>query len=521
MTAQKYCLNFNEIDKNDLPLVGGKGANLGEITKAGFPVPEGFCVTVQAFELFIAENEIRGKIKEIIDNTDIDDPAQLQSASRRIRQVIVKGKVPDQIKNDIYNYYQKLSSRILKPPLVAARSSATAEDLPNASFAGQQATFLNVKGDANLINAVRECWASLYTARAIFYRAQNKISERKVGISVVVQKMIQSEVSGVAFTIDPVTNDKERIIIEAVWGLGELIVQGAVVPDRYVVQKGTFSILSKKISEQKIQLIKVGHKTKESNVPKAKIEIQKLSDQEIISLAKIADKLQKHYYFPQDIEWARESKNLYIVQTRPVTTAKSVAKIKKEQGKKGFQSSQTPILTGSAASPGVATGMVRIVKKPSLISKVKKGEVLVSIMTSPDFVPAMKKAAAIITDKGGQTSHAAIVSRELGVPCVVGTKLATKKLKEGIVVTVDGSKGLVYMGSKVKITTIKEKEKKSDSKLKTATKLYVNLAEPELANKVSKKNVDGVGLLRAEFIIAGIGIHPKEAIRNKKTGAVC
>lgn len=518
MTAQKYILFFNQIDKHDLPLVGGKGANLGEMTKAGFPVPNGFAVTVAAYDAFLDENDFRKQINNILKATDRNDPNQLNSASKQIERIIMKGRVPKEVVHDIYIAYKKLSGRF-KKSLVAVRSSATAEDLPTASFAGQQESFLNIKGDANLVETIKKCWASLFTARAIFYREENNIVHEKVKISVMVQTMVQSEVSGVSFTVDPVTNDKNKIIIEAVWGLGEYLVKGLVVPDRYSVQKETFSILSKQISDQSIQLVKRGVNTKKIDVPKKIRDKQKISDKEIIELAKIADKLQKHYYFPQDIEWAKQGNNLYIVQTRPITTllgAKGKKKsIKSDAGE--IESAKSHLLTGAPASPGIATGHVRIIKSAKEIGKIKSGDILVSTMTSPDFVPAMKKAAAIVTDQGGQTSHAAIVSRELGVPCVVGTKEATAKLKNDLLVTVDGSKGMVFLGSKVKTETLKVKPKKERVlKTKTATKLYVNLGEPDLAKKIAKKNVDGVGLVRAEFMIANIGIHPKEAIKLKK-----
>lgn len=515
MPASKNILFFKEIDKNDLPKVGGKGANLGEMTQAGFPVPNGFAVTVAGYDIFLEENELSREINNLQKTVDVDDPRQLNNTSRKIQRLVNSSKIPKTVSDDVIKAYKKLFPSY-KKGLVAVRSSATAEDLPTASFAGQQATFLNIKGEANLLESVRKCWASLFTARAIFYREHNNIVHSKVKISVIVQKMIQSSVSGVLFTVDPVTQEKDRVLIEAVWGLGELIVQGSVVPDKYVVQKETFSLLSKQISDQSIQLIKKGEKTIESDVPKKIRDLQKLSDEEIITLAKIGDKLQKHYYFPQDVEWAKEGKKLYIVQTRPVTTIKTKKETKIEKTKEGFQITETPILTGTPASPGIGTGIVKILKGPKEISKIKIGDVLVAKMTSPDYVPAMKKASAIITNEGGMTSHAAIVSRELGIPCIVGTKKATEILKEGTVVSVDGAQGNIFYGSKVKIQkkikTVEEKEIKS----KTATKLYVNLAETHLAKKVSRKNVDGVGLLRAEFMIADIGIHPKEAIKQKK-----
>ena len=513
MTAKPFTVFFNEIDKSDLPSVGGKGANLGEMTKAGFPVPPGFAVTVSSYDKFLAENEISKKIHAHLKDVDVENPEELESASRSIQKLVKRSEIPSEVSRSTIKAYKKLSGR-LKKALVAVRSSATAEDLPGASFAGQQATYLNIKGEANLMEAVRDCWASLFTARAIFYREQNKIDHDKVKISVIVQKMVQSDVSGVMFTIDPVTNEKDRIIIESVWGLGEMIVQGTVVPDRYVIQKETFSILSKEISDQSIQLIKKGQKTEEREVPKKIRDVQKISNDEIIELAKLADGLQKHYYFPQDIEWAKEGKNLYIVQTRPVTTIPTGKKIVKTD--EGLKTATTPILSGSGASPGIGSGPVKVLKSPKEIGKVKSGDVLVAEMTSPDYVPAMKKASAIVTDQGGMTSHAAIVSRELGIPCVVGTKEATKKLKDGVTATVDGGKGLVYLGGNIKVQEEKEIKKEKIITKKTATRVYVNLAEIELAEKVSKENVEGVGLLRAEFMIANIGIHPKEAIKQKK-----
>jgi len=505
---------FNDIDKDDLSLVGGKGANLGEMTKAGFPVPGGFAVTVASYDMFLDENGIRDEINKILKNVDRHNSDELTKASKKIEKIVMKGKLPLDVAKESVKAYKKVSGRF-KKGLVAVRSSATAEDLPGASFAGQQATFLNVKGESNLMEAIKGCWASLFTARAIFYREENKIDHEKVKISVIVQKMVQSDVSGVMFSIDPVTNDKDRVIIEAVWGLGEMIVQGSVVPDTYSVQKGTFDILFKEISDQAIQLARKGQKTIEIDVPKKQRDIQKISDEDIVKLAKLATRLQEHYYFPQDIEWAKEGKNIYIVQTRPVTTIEGTSKKLKEEGQ-GIRTSEVPVVKGAAASPGVGIGKVIILKSPKQIERVKEGDVLVAPMTSPDYVPAMKRAVAIVTDQGGLTSHAAIVSRELGVPCVVGTKDATNKLKEDTIVKVDGSKGSVYIGGVVRKEEKKTKIKHKKVRIRTATNLYINLAEPERALELSKEYVDGVGLLRAEFMIANIGIHPKEAIKQKK-----
>lgn len=519
MSTLPLVVDFKDIDKDSLSLVGGKGANIGEMVKNGFPVPGGFAVTVPAYDLFLKENDIAKKIYEILEIIDVEDPTQLEDASKKIQKLINASKFPADVFKDLAKSYKKLSGR-LTHALVAVRSSATAEDLPGMSFAGQQATFLNIKGETNLQIAVRECWASLFTPRAIYYRISNKIKHEKVGISVLVQKMIQSEVSGVMFSIDPVNSLKDRIVIEAVWGLGEMIVQGSVIPDRYVVQKETFAILSKEVNDQKVQLTKKGLITKELEVPKNIQSKIKLTDKEIVDLAKLSQKLQDHYYFPQDTEWAREKGTLYIVQTRPVT-AFDKKSFKMASNEKVSLENLSPILTGISASPGIGTGVVKVLTSPSEISKVEKGDVLVAPMTSPDYVPAMKKATAIITNEGGMTSHAAIVSREMGIPCIVGTKNATKILKDNDVVTVNGTDGNIYLGlnksanDNLKSNAKKIIDDKNYTSHKTATKLYVNLAEPDRAKDVSKMDVDGVGLLRAEFMIADIGIHPKEAIKRK------
>lgn len=514
MPDTAYILPFSKIDKHDTTLVGGKGANLGEMTKVGLPVPPGFAITVAAYDAFLKENDLSERVFKTLININYSNNNELEAASHTIRGLILKARIPAEISKEIISSYKKLSG-VFSHALVAVRSSATAEDMPGTSFAGQQITFLNIKGEASVCESVKECWASLFTGRSIYYRYINKLAHEKVKISVIVQKMIQSEVSGVMFSIDPVSNQKDRIVIESVWGLGEMIVQGSVIPDKYVVQKDTFSILSKEISDQSVQLIKVNGENKEKAVPKNLIDRQKIDDKDIITLAKISDKLQKHYYFPQDSEWAKEKGKLYLIQTRPVTTMGNKAKSAQVQmDSQEYKIAEVPILVGSPASPGIATGPVKIIKSPKEIDKVKKGDVLVAPMTSPDLVPAMKRSAAIVTDEGGQTSHAAIVSRELGIPCVVGTREATKQFRDGMVISVNGSTGEVFMGANIrKDQTTKETFKEMN--IKTATKIYVNLAEPERAKEVARLPVDGVGLLRAEFMIGGIGIHPKEAIKLK------
>ena len=514
-------LPFKKIDKNDIPLVGGKAANLGEMVQAGFPVPNGFCVTSYSYQLLIKENNLLETIKGILKVTDIHNSGQLQKASNKIMALIKKAKIPQELSTEIFKSYKTLT-KDNKNPLVAVRSSATAEDLPDASFAGQQDSFLNIKGEANLIQTIRDAWASLFGARAIFYRATKGFDHFKVSLAVPVQLMVQSDISGVAFSINPVTNNKNQIIIEAGWGLGDYIVQGVVTPDHYIVNKDTLTIHSRQVIPQKVmEVYKYPSGVKKQKVKKSNIPLQKLPDTLIVKLAKIVDSIQKHYYFPQDIEWALEKGNLYITQSRPITTI-SVATNSKAKYQTSDLSKLKIILQGQAASPGVGVGKVVKVKGSKDLGKIKTGDILVAEMTSPDFVPAMKKAAGIITDKGGQTSHAAIVSRELGVPAIVGTTTGMATLKVSQLLTIDGSTGNIYDGKpKSEPRILKKKSTKGVSKLgvepiRTATKMYVNLAEPDLAAAVAEKSADGVGLLRAEFMIAQIGTHPKKLIADKK-----
>lgn len=504
---------FEEITRDDIGVAGGKGANLGEMVHAKIPVPPGFVVTATAYFDFIEETNLEKEIRRLLNKLDTDDSKALQNASARIKDKIEGVPMPDHIVRQIKAAYTKLGRG-----LVAVRSSATAEDLPDASFAGQQRTYLNIQGENSVVKAVQGCWASLFESRAIFYRNEQGYDHFKVGIAVPVQRMIQSEAAGVLFTVEPLTSDRSKILIEGIFGLGEAIVSGDLTPDQYMIDKKSLKILDKKLVKQGWQLT---HNTKTAageldtniKVPIAakKQSVQKLSDEDIISLAKIGKALELHYKTPQDVEWAKEKGKLYIVQTRPVTTLaqpKETGTLQKVTAKL--------LLTGVAASPGAASGKVKIVPNPSMIDKIVPGDILVAEMTTPDFVPAMKRAVAIITDRGGRTAHAAIVSRELGIPCVVGTESATKLLKDGQEVTVDGSMGKVYEG---KIAIASEKAKQLTipvRKIKTKTKLYVNLAEPEMAPKIAKLDVDGVGLLRAEFIMAQMPGHPRYMLHEGK-----
>lgn len=505
--TKKGVVLFGEVGKGDIGLVGGKGANLGEMTNAGIPVPPGFIVTAVAYFDFIKEAGLHDKIKTLLDPLDIHDSRQLQEVAARVQKLIEDAEMPGWLAAEIKKAYAAMDKG-----LVAVRSSATAEDLPEASFAGQQATFLNIQGEEEVVKAVQDCWASLFSARAIFYRQEQGFDHFRVGIAVPVQRMVQSETSGVMFTIEPTTSDKETITIEAVLGLGEMIVSGDVTPDHYVVSKKNMKILEKEIKKQEWKLVKeAGAHGKEDNV---KIDLtpeeqarQKITDDDIVNLAKIGKQLEDHYQFPQDVEWAKEKGEIYIVQTRPVTA------IKETTG--GAYDIDAPVLlSGAPASPGVASGPVKIVPDPSQIDKVLEGDVLVAEMTTPDFVPAMKRASAIVTDRGGRTAHAAIVSRELGIPCVVGSETATTSLKDGQVITVDGSNGNVYAG-RIEIAT--ETKIRARGEVVTKTKLLANLAQPEIVDRVAGRDVDGIGLLRAEFMVAEIGEHPSYMIEQGRS----
>jgi len=501
-----HVLWFKDINKNDIPLVGGKGANLGEMVKAGIPVPDGFVVTAKAYFDFINSTSIKKKIMTELSGLDVDDSDKLMEASEKIKTAILQADMPKELTEEIKEFYLELSGENDK--YVAVRSSATAEDLPEASFAGQQESFLEIKGWKSVVSHVQKCWASLFTARAIFYREENKFSHLKVGIAVPVQLMCQSDVSGIMFTVNPVTNNQDEVSVEAAYGLGQPIVSGEITPDQYVVSKKSKKITTRTVVSQDWQLTIEG----KTNISAKYKKKQKLSNNQIVELAKIGMKIEEHYGRPQDIEYGIEKGRILIVQSRPVTTlVQKTQNVVVEEGK-----GSKVLLEGLAASPGVFSGEVQIIKNPKEISKVKEGDILVAEMTNPDFVPAMKRAGAIVTDLGGRTSHAAIVSRELGVPAVVGTLNATKMLSNGEIITVDGASGKIYEGDITKVVSETKKSSVDLSKIKTATKIYVNLAEPELASEMASRNTDGIGLLRAEFIIANIGTHPKKFIKEGK-----
>ncbi len=510
---------FRDVGVADLALVGGKGANLGELTKAQIPVPPGFVVTADTYFSFIRRNKLDAAIRAELDGLDVSDSAALEQHAAKIRELIMSGTVPPDVAADIRAAYEELGGGF-----VAVRSSATAEDLPDASFAGQQRTFLNVQGADNVVEAVKACWSSLYEARAVFYRVEAQYDHLAVGLAVPVQRMVQSEKSGVMFTVEPVSSDRSKVTIEAVWGLGEGIVSGELSPDLYVVRKSDLAIEISEHVPQTRQFVRASAGKGDHEganewlpVPASLVNAPKLSTDEVHELAKIALAVEMHYGSPQDIEWAYEGGKFYLTQSRPITTLTDDGGSSEEPV---AMPETAPILAkGQAASPGVGIGRVRFVRSTDELGIVQPGDVMVAEMTTPDFVPAMKRAAALVTERGGRTCHAAIVSRELGIPCVVGVNNAIEALEVGRLVSVDGYEGVIFDGranSRFAYHEVRKARYANAAAVPTATKLYVNLAEPELADIVAKRNVDGVGLLRAEFIVAQIGKHPRAFIEEGK-----
>ena len=515
---------FSDIGKNDIASrrlkrpslsmireAGGKGANLAEMVRAGIPVPAGFVVTADTYFDFLEPTGLKSLIDSTTSSLDVSDTVALGATSDRLKAAIESAPMPRYISNAVKQAYRQLGG-----DFVAVRSSATAEDLPDASFAGQQSTYLNVSGEEAVVKAVKDCWASLFQARAIFYRTENGFDHVTTGIAVVIQRMVQSEVSGVIFTIEPVTNDISQICIEAIYGLGEAVVSGQISPDNYLVDKHRMKIKEKTVAAQEWQLTRNYDSASSGDganvsvaIPHDRRNQQKVDDTAILRLAEMGQRLERHYGHPQDIEWALEDGELYILQTRPVTTHALATHATLVQ-----RINAPVLLTGAGASPGVGTGPARIIRDASEIDQVQQGDVLVAEMTTPDFVPAMKRTSAIITDRGGRTCHAAIVSRELGVPCVVGAETATLTVWTGQELTVDGATGKVYEGA-VPIATTQVAESIYS---RTRTKVYVNLADPELAVDAASRNVDGVGLLRAEFMAAHIGQHPRYMLDRGRGG---
>src|SRR5438046_1660527 len=515
---------LDQVGKNDIQLVGGKCANLGELTAKGISVPPGFAVTADAFRRFLEETRIGDVIHKTLNSSKGPrDPKQYEEASQEIRKIIESAPMPADIAEEVRLAYHDLEKKTGTTQVkVAVRSSATSEDLPDASFAGQQDTFLNVKGEEQLVHYVQKCWSSLYTPRAIFYREEKGFPHEKVLISVGVQKMVDSEVSGVIFTLDPVNGDPSKIIIESTWGLGEALVAGVVRPDRFIVDKGTLQIVHKEIVPKMVEHVP-NHKTgltAQREVPAERRNASSLSDEQVVELAGLARNIEDHYQTPQDVEFAVEGGKsghaVYVVQTRPETFW---AKMKAPSAPSVHVLDRVVVVQGLAASPGLHAGRAKIVLNLQDAGRMmKEKDILVTRMTNPDWVPYMKIAGAIVTEDGGTTCHAAIVSREMGIPCIVGARNATRLLGSGKEYTVDAKTGVVYQG------LVEEVLKPSAGAMVqvptvipvTSTRIYVNISLPELAEKVARETqADGVGLLRAEHMMLPF-VRTLEDFRNAK-----
>ena len=534
---------LDDIRGDDLERVGGKAASLGEMTTADLPVPPAFVVTADTYRSFIEETGIDGDLFEAV-TVETEDSAALAEAAETAQTLITETPIPDDLRAEIFEAFDQIGEQAS----VAVRSSATAEDLPGASFAGQQETYLNVTRD-RVIDCVRDCWASLFTQRALYYRQEQGFDHRKVDIAVVVQEMVDADKSGVMFTSHPSTG-APVVTIEAAWGLGEAVVSGAVTPDNYVIDRGTGDIREETVAEKKVMHVRDPQtgETAERAVPEDKRDARVLSDAELEELRETGESIEEYYGSPQDVEWAIADDDVYLLQSRPITTIDEDAAAAggvadggsgadrrsgvEQTGNGGASAGAASaegngdvILTGLGATPGSASGEVRIVQKLDELDKVQEGDIIVTEMTTPDMVPAMKRAAGIVTDEGGTTSHAAIVSRELGVPAVVGCETATELLQDGQLITIDGEKGSIRSGGQE--TTTDEGEEydaveavRPDTPVKpmTATEVKVNVSIPSAAERAAATGADGVGLLRIEHMILSLGKTPERYIADNSEG---
>ncbi|MFB6083204.1 MAG: pyruvate, water dikinase [Halorientalis sp.] len=506
---------LDEIGADDLESVGGKAASLGELTAAGLPVPPGFVVTAGTYRRFIEETGIDEELFEAVD-VDAEDSKALAEAEARAQELILETEMPEDLREEIFDAYDGIGDG---EAFVAVRSSATAEDLPDASFAGQQETFLNVTGE-DLLDRVKRCWASLFTQRATYYRQEQGFAHDKVDIAVVVQRMVAAEKSGVMFTSHPSTGE-QKVIVEAAWGLGEGVVSGSVTPDNYVIDRESGAVTDVEVADKKTMYAKDPEtgETNERPVPEEKRTERVLDESELDRLVELGEQVEDHYDTPQDVEWAIFEGEVYMLQSRPITTISEdgeSAATADGSGAAAQQDDEDVLLSGLGASPGIASGAVRIVDKLDQLDKVGEGDIIVTEMTTPDMVPAMKRAAGIVTSEGGMTSHAAIVARELGAPAVVGTGGATDALEDDQVVTLDGDKGTIREGRETEEETepVEEVRPQAPVKPMTATEVKVNVSIPEAAERAAATGADGVGLLRIEHMILSTNKTPERYIED-------
>lgn len=511
---QKNVLWFDELHRSDVNLVGGKSSSLGEMTSSmKIPVPYGFATTTHAYHQFMNETGLNEQINALLaEFTDYENADELHQVCSRIRKMIVEASMPFEVAATIKRAYAELSEKMGETePFVAIRSSATAEDLPNASFAGQQESYLNVQGADMVLKKVQECYASLFTDRATYYRHKQHFPHEKVALSAAVQMMVFSKASGIMFSVNVANGDDTKIVIDTIWGLGEYIVLGKVTPDHFVINKDNLQVLERSVVPKQVELLQTpGGGVHEEQVPAERATRPALTEDQLHELAGYAKEIERHYGCYMDMEFALDARTnrLWLVQARPETVWSNKDNKPSVKEQVTAPNKTETLVKGLPASPGLAAGKVHVIADPKDIDQFVEGEVLVTLMTSPDWVPAMKKAAAIITDNGGMTCHAAIVSREMQIPCIVGTKscgqAVTAALQNGAQVTVDAKNGVVYQGD------VREKfaEKKQEGTpcetveyfAPTATGVMMNLGDPELAQKYASLPADGIGLMREEFL---------------------
>ncbi|HMZ12801.1 MAG TPA: phosphoenolpyruvate synthase [Mycobacterium sp.] len=493
----------------DAEEAGGKGANMGEMVAAGLPVPLGFVVLRDSYLAAMRDAGVADELNAAHRDAmlSVADQDRFTEMCEKMQALVLKAGMSDDVRERILSSYRTMGSNVI----VAVRSSATGEDGADASFAGMNSTFTNISGEDELIDAVQRCWASLFGARVVAYRASRGFTADPA-MAVVVQQMIASERSGVAFTADPTTDATDRVVVEGAFGQGEVVVSGSVEPDTYVVSKETGEIISRRIGFKQFKIVR-GADGSDQNIDlsPAEAEAQVLNDDEVRTIADIAVRSERHSGCPQDTEWAIAGGKTYIVQTRPITTLHRVGKPVPE--------THEVLLQGLPAVPGEASGVVRVLADVKDGARLQDGEVLVAQMTNPDWLPTMRRASALVTDSGGMTCHAAIVARELGVPCIVGARTATKDLKDGTVVTVDGTHGRVLAGRAVggaQTDPVATAVVAAPASEVTATKIYVNVAMPDKAEQAAALDVDGVGLLRAELILEDAlgNRHPRDLIEH-------
>jgi len=514
IVAAEAVRTFRELRRGDVAYAGGKGANLGELAAAGLPVPDGFVVGAPAYAAFCGGG-LRDRIAFRLASVDVDDAVALESTAAELRAMIEAAPVPEEIAVAVRTAYAEVAGDDPQAP-VAVRSSATAEDTEAASFAGMNETFLNVRGADAVVDTLRRCWSSLFGARTIFYRAKRGFGQADMDIAVVVQRQIPATRAGVMFTIDPATGAPDRLVIESSFGLGESVVSGRVSPDRYVVEKRTLAVQERDIHPKGIAIEGApAGGTVVRQLDRTEGLRPTLTDDEVRAIAALGVEIERHYGAPQDTEWAIDSDGtIWILQARPVTAAGAPLP------EPSPESAETVLVRGLGAGPGVASGPVAILESLAEAGRFRDGDVLVTRMTAPDWVPLMRRAAAIATDSGGMTCHAAIVSRELGIPCVVGTQDATRTLRDGEVVTVDGARGVVIEGRAPVAEPEPAPPLRTVATSATATQLLLNLSEPSQVGHAASLDVDGVGLLRAELMVleALQGVHPRLLLEQGRTG---